>query len=143
MKIKFDDKKFKKELQKKVQDIAYSNIVKETRKGGNMFVLQRLEEEVLSIILEKYNGNKSMSVSGDYDEFPKYMSFSMVNSIDKLKIAGYLASNISSLSSWNVILSPDGLSYFELKGMRKELFEELPNNAKELLKELLLSLIHI
>lgn len=66
------------------------------------------------------------------------MEFSIGKSFEKLNIAGYLSSEILSLSDWSVVLSPDGLSYFEMKGMRKELFEELPNNAKELLKELLL-----
>jgi len=139
IKIKFDDRKFKRELKKKIEDITYSNMVEEVREKGEMFMLLQLEEQVLSIILEKYDGNSNMSVSGQYDEFPQYMRFSISKSIEKLKIAGYLASNISSLSGWSVILSPDGLSYFEKKGMRKELFEELPNNAKELLEQLIKS----
>ncbi len=139
IKIKFDDRKFKRELQKKIEDITYSNMVEEVREKGEMFMLLQLEEQVLSIILEKYDGNSNMAVSGKYDEFPQYMRFSISKSIEKLKMAGYLASNISSLSGWSVILSPDGLSYFEKKGMRKELFEELPNNAKELLEQLIKS----
>lgn len=137
MKIRFDDRKFKRELQKRIEDITYNNIVEEVREKGELFVLLQLEEEVLSIILDKYDGNSNMSVSGTYDEFPPYMRFSIRKSIERLKISGYLASNISSLSGWSVILSPDGLSYFEKKGMRKELFEELPSNAKELLGELI------
>lgn len=61
IKIKFDDKKLKKEIQRKLENITYNNFVEETRKEGNMFVLQKLEEEVLSIILEKYDGNENMS----------------------------------------------------------------------------------
>lgn len=102
-----------------------------------MFILQRLEEEVLSIILQKYDENEQFIVSGDYSEFPSSMRFSIGDSLNKLKIAGYLSTVNNSLSGWSVILSPDGLNYFEKKGLRKELFEELPDNAKELLKKLL------
>lgn len=137
MKFKFDDRKLKNELQKRIEEIAYSKIVEETRKEGNMFILQRLEEEVLSIILQKYNENEQFIVSGDYSEFPSSMKFSIGDSLNKLKIAGYLSTVNNSLSGWSVILSPDGLNYFEKKGLRKELFEELPDNAKELLKKLL------
>ena len=137
MKFKFDDRKLKNELQKRIEEIAYSKIVEETRKEGNMFILQRLEEEVLSIILQKYNENEQFIVSGDYSEFPSSMRFSIGDSLNKLKIAGYLSTVNNSLSGWSVILSPDGLNYFEKKGLRKELFEELPDNAKELLKKLL------
>ncbi len=137
MKFKFDDRKLKNELQKRIEEIAYSKIVEETRKEGNMFILQRLEEEVLSIILQKYNENEQFIVSGDYSEFPSSMKFSIGDSLNKLKIAGYLSAVNCSLSDWSVILSPDGLNYFEKKGLRKELFEELPDNAKELLKKLL------
>lgn len=100
-------------------------------------MLQKLEEEVLLIILERYDGNSNRHISGYYSEFPEYMNFSIKDSIHKLKCLGYLACNLSTLSRWEVILSPDGLSYFEKKGMRKELFEELPRNAKELLEELI------
>ncbi len=84
-------------------------------------MLQKLEEEVLLIILEKYDENSNRHISGYYSEFPEYMNFSIKDSIHKLKCLGYLACNLSTLSRWEVILSPDGLS----------------NNAKELLEELI------
>lgn len=96
---------------------------------GEKNLLQKLEEEVLLSILERYDGNSNRHISGYYSEFPEYMNFSIKDSIHKLKCLGYLACNLSTLSRWEVILSPDGLSYFEKKGMRKELFEELPSNA--------------
>lgn len=100
-------------------------------------MLQRLEEEVLAIILEKYNGNKEMIVSGSYSDFPPYMIYSSRESIGKLKSSGYLASDLSTLSNWEVVLSPDVFSYFESKGMKKELFDELPSDARILLEELI------
>lgn len=136
IKIKFDSKKIERELKKEVERIAFEELVKTVRSKGQMFILQQLEEEVLYTILEKYDGNDRLEVVGNYNEFPTSMRFSIGNSMDKLKIAGYLATVISSLSGWSVILSPDGLEYFQMKGMRKELFEELPDNAKELLKSI-------
>lgn len=136
IKIKFDTKKIEKELKKEIEKIAFEELVKTVRSEGQMFILQQLEEEVLYTILEKYDGNDKLTVSGNYEEFPTSMRFSIVNSIDKLKNAGYLSAFIKS-RGWSVILSLDGLEYFKMKGMRKELFEELPDNAKELLKDIL------
>ena len=96
---------------------------------GEKNLLQKLEVEVLLSLLEWYDGNSNRHISGYYSEFPEYMNFSIKDSIHKLKCLGYLACNLSTLSRWEVILSPDCLSYFEKKGMRKELFEELPSNA--------------
>lgn len=100
-------------------------------------VVAKIRRRSIRIILEKYDGNSNRHISGYYSEFPEYMNFSIKDSIHKLKCLGYLACNLSTLSRWEVILSPDGLSYFEKKGMRKVLFEELPSNAKELLRELI------
>lgn len=114
-----------------------NKLMEKSRKEGKMFILQQLEEQLLYIIIEKYNGNAELSVSGDYDEFPKSMRFSIGSSMDKLKWAGYISAELNCLSNWSVILSPDGLDYFKMKGMRKELFEELPDNAKQILKQLI------
>ena len=66
-------------------------------------MLQKLEEEVLLIILEKYDENKKRHISGYYSEFPEYMQFSIEDSIHKLKDFGYLACNLSTLSRWLII----------------------------------------
>ncbi len=137
IKIKFDSKKIEKEIKKEIEKNAFEELVEQARSEGKMFVLQQLEEEVLYIMLEKYDGNNGLSVSGNYEDFPTNMKFSIGNSMDKLKSAGYLSTVIRSLSGWSVILSPDGLEYFQRKGMRKELFEELPDNTKELLKNII------
>lgn len=78
-----------------------------------------------------------MIVSGSYSDFPPYMIYSSQESIGKLNSLGYLASNLSTLANWEVVLSPDALLYFESKGLRKELFDELPSDARGLLEELI------
>lgn len=85
IKIKFDGEKLKKELQKKIENITYNSIIEEMNQKGEMLVLQKSEEEVLLIILERYIPNSNRSVSGDYNEFPPYMKFGIKNSLEKLK----------------------------------------------------------
>lgn len=50
-----------------------------------MLVLQKSDEEVLLIILERYISNSNRLVSGDYNEFPPYMKFGIKKSLEKLK----------------------------------------------------------
>ena len=68
-----------------------------------------------------------------------------------LKLYNYIGDYRPWLNGWSVILNKEGIDYFKKKGMRQELFEELAENEKDLLKEIIeadnnnenLSLIHI
>lgn len=143
MDFKFDVKKIEKainkELEKVVKKQQKGSITKRHIIGVNkMNLLPKKEEEMLSIILSKYNNNSAMKVTGACDEFPKYMSLCMSETIDNLKLYGYISSgDVYIGGEWFIVLTPDGIEYYEKKGMRVELFEELPDNAKELLKEIL------
>ena len=140
--FKFDMRKLEKSLNKEIDKIVKKKQeeinIKHTVKGAEgMYILPKMEEEMLSIILSMYDGRNDLCVSGDYSEFPEYMKFSIHTSMDKLIYSGYIASKINTMSGWSLYLTLDGISYFEKKGMREELFNELPDNSKGLLKELI------
>ena len=101
-----------------------------------MILLNDVEEETLVIILSQLKGTDN-SVTIKYDIFPNYIYRQIKDILYKLKISGYIASGDCWLNSLSIIVTPLGMKYFETKGMRKELFEELPENAKELLNKLL------
>ena len=143
--FKFDTKKLQRELNKQIQKIAKEEALKASieipTNGGDMRIFDKMTEEALKVILSQYDGNAEYSVSGNYDLFPVYMKFSLKDIFLKLKYANLIASNTSTLSGWSVFLTPNGITYFEDKKeyiKRNEyMFKKLPNNSKQLLKEIL------
>lgn len=143
--FKLDTKKFQRELNKHIQKIAKEEALKASMEYpanvSEMRMLDKMTEEALKIILSQYDGNTDYCVSGNYDLFPVYMKFSLEDIFLKLKYANLIASNISTLSGWSVFLTPNGITYFEDKKeylKRNEyMFKKLPNNSKQLLKEIL------
>ena len=107
--------------------------------GDNkMNILPQKEEELLQIILNKYDGNEEMNVNGSSEELPKNMRFGLKDIFNTLKIYNYIAEwNFYIGGEWFVVLNQEGIEYFEKKGMRQELFEELADNERKLLKEII------
>lgn len=105
-----------------------------------MNMLPKKEEDMLSIMLSKYDQNSSLEIIGMHTDFPEYMRFCIKETMENLKLYGYISNfNFFISGDWIVNLTPDGVSYFDKKGMRQELFNELPENAKSLLKQILKS----
>ena len=139
--IKFDAKKFEKELNKQVNEVVRKKqkeiILQQNKEKLSMNILSQNEEEILTILLEKYDKSKNYSVCGEYDEFPERIQYSIKESFETLKIYGIISTYIPSLNGWNVILTPEALQYFEKKGYRVEVFEELVNSEKDLLRNII------
>ena len=142
-KIKIDMKKIEKDLNKQLEKIAYEQqkeliLKNKIEKGDNeMTILPQKEEELLQIILNKYDGNEEMNVNGNTEDLPKNMRFGLKDIFNTLKLYNYIAEwNFYIGGEWFVVLNQEGIDYFEKKGMRQELFEELADNEKKLLKEI-------
>lgn len=143
-KKKIDMKKFEKDLNKQLEKIVYEQqkeliLKNKIEKGDNeMTILPQKEEELLQIILNKYDGNEEMNVNGNSTELPKNMRFGLKDIFNTLKIYNYIAEwNFYIGGEWFVVLNQEGIDYFEKKGMRQELFEELAENERKLLKEII------
>lgn len=143
-KIKIDMKKYEKDLNKQLEKIVYEQqkeliLKNKIEKGDNeMTILPQKEEELLQIILNKYDGNEEMNVNGNSTELPKNMRFGLKDIFNTLKIHNYIAEwNFYIGGEWFVVLNQEGIDYFEKKGMRQELFEELAENERKLLKEII------
>lgn len=103
-----------------------------------MVILPHKEEELLRIILNGYDGNKEMISRGNYDQIPSYMQLDIKNLFESLNMHNYIGKNAIYLSGdWFASINQEALDYFDKKGMRKELFEELADNEKLLLKEII------
>lgn len=136
-------KKIEKDLNKQLEKIAYEQqkeliLKNKIEKGDNeMTILPQKEEELLQIILNKYDGNEEMNVNGNTEDLPKNMRFGLKDIFNTLKLYNYIAEwNFYIGGEWFVVLNQEGIDYFEKKGMRQELFEELADNEKKLLKEI-------
>lgn len=142
-KIKIDTKKFEKNLNKQLEKNVYEQqkeliLKNKIERGDNeMTILPQKEEELLQIILNKYDGNEEMSVNGSYDEIPANMHIGLKNIFKTLELYNYIEHYESWLNGWFVILNKEGIDYFEKKGMRQELFDELADNEKSLLREII------
>ena len=94
-KVYFDTKKFEKQLNKQLDSIVM-NIKKEQqinkrKETNSMFlILNANEESMLDIFLEKYDSNKSYEISGNCNEFPDYMRFSIKDTMNNLKLNNML-----------------------------------------------------
>ena len=111
-KIKMDMKKFEKDLNKKLEKIVYEQqteliIKNKIEKGDNkMNFLPQKEEELLEIILNKYNGNEEMNVNGNTEELPKNMRFGLKDIFNTLKLYNYIAEwDLYISGEWFVILN--------------------------------------
>ena len=143
-KIKIDTKKFEKNLNKQFEKIVYEQqkelmLKNKIEKGDNkMNILPQKEERLLQIILNKYDGNEEMNVNGSSEELPKNMRFGLKDIFNTLKLYNYIAEwNFYIGGEWFVVLNQEGIDYFEKKGMRQELFDELADNEKSLLREII------
>ena len=142
-KIKIDTKKLEKNLNEQIEQLVYNKqkemlvAQKLEESGGNMVILPSKEEELLKMLLQKYDGNEAMQVAGSSDEIPKSMFFGLKDHFLTLKLNNYISQFQLTLGGWFVVLNLEGIEYFEKKGMRKELFEELAENEKELLREII------
>mgnify|MGYP005776065363 CR=1 FL=1 len=143
-KTKIDTKKIEKDLNKQLEKIVYEQqkeliLKNKIEKGDNeMTILPQKEEELLQIILNKYDGNEEMNVNGNTEDLPKNMRFGLKDIFNTLKLYNYIAEwNFYIGGEWFVVLNQEGIDYFEKKGMRQELFEELTDNEKQLLKEII------
>ena len=135
-KIKINTKKLEKIVYEQQKELILKNKIE---KGDNdMNILPQKEEELLQIILNKYDGNEEMNVNGSSEELPPNMRFGLKDIFNTLKLYNYIAEwNFYIGGEWFVVLNQEGIDYFEKKGMRQELFDELADNEKRLLKEII------
>ena len=140
LEFKFDTKKFEKKIDKALEKIIREekkkiDIKKTVKEGVEMTLLNEVEEEALRIMIECLSENGNIS-TGEYNKFPNYIYEQLKDILYKLRITGYIARGDVWLNGWEVLITPLGLSYFDKKGLREELFNELSDSAKDLLKEL-------
>ena len=139
--IKIDAKKFEKQLNKQINDIVKKEqnrlINLNSNERGKTNVLNKNSEEVLKVLLNKYEEKQNFSITGTYEEFPENTKFCIKEIMENLRQNDYISNYFPWLHGWNVILAPEALEYFEKKGKRIELFEELVDSERKLLKEII------
>ena len=120
IRIKLDSKKLEKDLKKQFDKVIreenkkseIQRIVSNRGDGNNMKLLNDIERELLSIILEREH--KDFTYSGSIEQFPQYITIQIKRLFSILEECGYAAKTYCWLSGeWQVILTPLGVKYFE------------------------------
>lgn len=140
--IKFDTKKLEKELNKQVNEIVRKKqkeiLIQQNKEKSSMNILSQNAETMLEVFINRYNENKDYTINGNMSEFPEYMKFSIEDTMETLKMHGYISNYNNFIDGgWFVTLTPESLQYFEKKGSRVELFDELANSEKKLLEDII------
>lgn len=109
-------KEQKKQLDQKLRVETASSVVNGQPFVGGMRIMDEASEEIFQIILSEYNGNDDRTVSGNYDLLPSPYYDTMRIEFEKLKQYGVITRFFVYISaSWEVILTPQGIHYFENK----------------------------
>lgn len=101
-----------------------------------MELLGKTAEEALRIILLCDKSKDDYTIVGKYQIFPPYMNQSYKQIFEEIKSTRLILDYNLWLTGWEVYVTPETSKYFERKGMRRELFDELSENARELLNDL-------
>lgn len=133
MTIKFNTKKFERDLNKslnkvlqdKVEQIKIKNEVES--RGNGMKLLNETEKELLSIILKC--DHNTYTYRGTHEIFPEYISSQLIKLFSILEECGYVAESHYWIGgSWMVTLTPMGVNYFENEEKYKTMNEKSMGN---------------
>jgi hypothetical protein len=134
-------KGMEKESEKAVHKEQFANYVAMQPDFNSVKTLDKMSEEALSVILNKYDGNNLLFVKGEYDLFPEDMQYSFNDIFAELKRSGIIASYSLGFDGWSLYLTPAGLGYFENKQKPPEwelpMFRKLQSTSRTLLQELI------
>lgn len=83
---------------------------------GNMRIMDASAEEILKIILSKYDGNEQKLIQGDYDCFPEAYHSSIKLEFEKLSMYGMISNpHVWINAAWELTLMPQDITYFKDK----------------------------
>ena len=120
----------RKRLETEMRQKTAANIVSGQPFVGGMRIMDASSEEVLHIILSLYDGNDGREVIGNEEVFPSAYQGNLSSEFEKLKQYGMLVQSSCWINgSWRVVLSRQGITYFEDKEQAK-IKEEQTQKAK-------------
>lgn len=112
-------KKLEQTAKKAVQEASKEeeirlNIEEEKRVNG-MVILDSLQEDVLKVLLEGYDGNDRFCTEFDAHDFPKNIHIGYNKALSKLEYSGYLSNFMCYGKGGQVSFTKEGINYFEDK----------------------------
>lgn len=111
--IKFDTRKFERDLnkiiQKKNKEIVLKNEVES--RSDTMKILNDTEKELLKIILDKVGNGYTCTIT--HNDLPEYISAQLGDVLSVLKYSKYVARFDQYIGGCHITLTPEGINYFE------------------------------
>ncbi len=88
---------------------------------GGMRIMDAASEEILKILLSAYDGNSERKVKSKPNIIPDAYAGSLLLEFEKLSMYGMVSNpRVWIMDSWEVTLTPQGLTYFEDKQQAME-----------------------
>ncbi|MBQ9019698.1 MAG: hypothetical protein IJ097_05250 [Bacilli bacterium] len=132
--INFNKRNIERKLQKIIEEKSMNLIYTDVGSVNNM--LNGNEEELLDILISKYKDKYEIMIS--HNDYPDYMRLSIKNYLNKLKLSGLISHySVYITEGCYIVLTPEAFQYYNKKGRRKELFNELSTSDKNFLKEII------
>lgn len=114
-------KETKRQAQKDARSQTAATIVSGQPIVGGMRIMDASSEEILTIILDAYDGNENRKVRGNDKMIPAAYHFSIHQELEKLKMYGVVSDYAYYITAmWDVTLTPQGITYFEDKAKAEE-----------------------
>ncbi len=83
---------------------------------GGMRFMDESAEKLYRIIIDKYDGDENCIVRGNFDIIPKSYHISLEFEFEKMCLYGIISSScVWGYSMWEIVLTPQGIKYFESK----------------------------
>lgn len=91
---------------------------------NGMRIMDGNAEQLLKIILEIFDGNDNNIVHGNKDVIPENLQMSFNLELEKLLMYGVISNAVNYIGSWEVLLTPQGKSYFSDKEKAESFIQE-------------------
>ena len=141
--LKKQQKELEKQAKKNEMQNRASTVVANQPFMGTFRKMDQGSEDAFRVIMDKYNAESKMTLCVQASDFPEYLSRTLSETFEKLKLYGVLASYQHYVTSAHITLMPQATSYFREKDQfeRRDItmFFKLPNNSKQLLDDILQS----
>ena len=105
----------KRKFDEETRRMVASSIVNGQPSVNGIRILDAAAEEVLTILLNLYDGNDLRLVKGSNADFPAAYRTSLRQEFDKLSMYGMITSIATYIGGWSVTLLPQALTYFSDK----------------------------
>lgn len=139
--LKKQQKELEKQAKRSEMQTRASTVVSNQPLMGTFRKMDQGSEDAFRVIMKKYCAENQMTLCVQTSDFPEYLSRTLSETFEKLKLYGVLASYQHYVTFAHVTLMPQANAYFRERDQfeRRDItmFVKLPSNSKQLMNDIL------